>query len=104
MLQVPLTGSYSSDGATFPTTSTSPVFSRVEEWELRARLMLPVGLHVPVTGSYSSADDTLWPPAPISPETPPLTRTLPLARRVAPCANRAWLRGPVRLHLPVTGS
>src|SRR5437879_794544 len=75
VLQVPLPGSYTSDGAALPTTNTSPVFSRVAVWAFRARLMLPVGLHVPVAGSYSSADDRLWPAM------PPLTRTLPVESR-----------------------
>src|SRR2546428_6151674 len=77
-LQVPVAGSYSSEGATLPATITSPVLSRVAVWPERPAVMLPVLLHVPEAGSYNSQER---PPVPVP--VPPATRTLPLESRVA---------------------
>ena len=38
-----------------PATSTSPLASSVAVWALRAELMLPVKVQLPVTGLYNSA-------------------------------------------------
>src|SRR5262245_54619375 len=106
-LQVPVAGSYSSAVATVtaeqrpqgaggtvcpPATSTLPFASSVAVWSARTAAMLPVGLQVPVAGSYSSA------PAP-----GPASRTLPVRSSVA-----VWPETkpglPVGLQVPIAGS
>src|SRR5258707_3700659 len=62
-------------------------------------LRLPVALHVPVAGSYSSALLRK-----LTPLNPPATSTLPLGNNVAVCARRAVLRLLVALQVPVAGS
>jgi len=60
--------------------------------------MLPVGVHRPVSGSYSSALEVavvFWPPA---------TRTLPLGNKVAVCSRREVIIESVGVHVPVPGS
>src|SRR5581483_10815107 len=68
-VQVPLLGSYSSAVASMvqvtmpllstqispPATRTSPSGNRAAWWPLRAVVMAPVGVQVPLLGSYSSA-------------------------------------------------
>ena len=64
--------------------------------------MLPVDVHVPVAGSYSSAvsaTSTLMPSMPA-----PATRTLPLGRSVAVWDARCRLMLPVVVQVPVAGS
>ena len=66
---------------------------------MRPSLRLPVAVHVPVAGSYSSAlrDSTealLIPPA---------TSTSPFGSNVAVCMPRAVWRLLVGFHLPATG-
>src|SRR5687767_6469782 len=58
--------------------------------------MLPVTVHVPVTGSYSSALR--------SAPTPPTTNTFPLANSTAECPQRDRCRLPVVAHVSETGS
>ena len=38
-----------------PATNTFPLASNVAVWAPRASVVAPVGLHVPVAGSYNSA-------------------------------------------------
>src|SRR6266550_1814719 len=64
----------------------------------RAVPRLPVAVHVPLAGSYSSA---LLKTRPLF---PPATSTLPLGRSVAVCWARAVPRLPVAVHVPVAGS
>src|SRR6476659_9686098 len=53
--------------------------------------MLPVAVHVPLAGSYSSA-------VVLAPN-PPATKTLPLGSNVAVCPKRAGVRLPVLLNV-----
>ncbi|SRR5258706_12144076 len=103
---VPLAGSYSSAvpsnprlcaeawPTSPPTTSTWPLVSSVAVWPERAALSAPVTVHIPETGSYSSALLS-------TPELPrpPETRTLPLGSNVAVWPVRATLRLPVESQL-----
>jgi hypothetical protein len=85
-VQLPLAGSYNSalaiglkklGSTTPPATSTLPLGSNVAVWAKRALVRLPVALHIPLAGSYSSAlvrELPLYPPA---------TSTLPLGSNVA---------------------
>ena len=62
--------------------------------------MLPVAVHVPVAGSYSSAlakgcSQSSMPPA---------TSTCPFGSNVAVCESRAVAMLPVAVHVPVAGS
>jgi hypothetical protein len=67
---------------------------------VRAVLRLPVGIQVPLAGSYSSAlADTL-----ILLSNPPATNTIPLGSRVAVCWERAVLRLPVDIQVPLAES
>src|SRR6266516_555258 len=50
--------------------------------------MLPVGVHVFVAGSYSSAEARYA--GGLGPKSPPATRTLPLGRRMAAGSLRSW--------------
>src|SRR5207244_1442801 len=80
-------------------TRTLPFGSSVAVWSWRVVLRLPVTLHAPVAGSYSSA--LLRLPALLA---PPATRTCPLGNSVDVWSKRATLRLPVTLHVPVAGS
>src|SRR2546421_572520 len=84
-----------------PATSTWPLVSFVAVWLVRAWFKLLVGLHVPVLGSYSSADARAGLPPELSALMPPATNTWPLVRRVAVWPSRALFILPVRLHVPV---
>ena len=64
-------------------------------------LRLPVALHVPLAGSYSSA---LLRPLPLPSGVPPATSTLPLGSNVAVWKKRAVLRLPVAVHVPLAES
>src|SRR5437773_713629 len=65
-VQLPVTGLYSSAlargeapqqafGSRPPATRTSPFGSRTASWPVRAIVMLPVSVHLPVEGLYNSA-------------------------------------------------
>src|SRR5438132_3464534 len=64
--------------------------------------MLPVKLHVPVVGSYNSADcqDSVS----MLLEPPPATSTRPSSRSVAVCPTRPEFGLAVCVHVPVAGS
>src|SRR5437867_6455408 len=67
--------------------------------------MLPVGVQVPVSGSYNSADAKNMTLPKLSRPRPPATRILPSRRRVVVnVLARAVPRLPVLLHVPVAGS
>src|SRR5690349_2635490 len=57
---------------------------------MRAVLKLPVAVHLPAAGLYSSA---------LLPE-PPTTSTWPLASSVAVCSSRGVVMLPVLVHVP----
>ncbi|KVD29829.1 hypothetical protein WI83_20815 [Burkholderia ubonensis] len=78
-------------------TSTLPPGSRVAVWPSRAMPMLPVADHVPVFGSYSSAEFGLR-------SAPPATSTLPSGSSVAVWLARAEAMLPAADHVPVPGS
>jgi hypothetical protein len=59
--------------------------------------MSPVGVQVPVAGSYSSALLRTWTKLLSS---PPATSTLPLGSNVAECSNRGVTRLPVAMKTP----
>jgi hypothetical protein len=59
--------------------------------------MDPVGLNVPVAGSYNSAEAT----APEASPTPPAIRTLPLGSTVAVSPSRTIDIDPVVLNRPI---
>ena len=61
--------------------------------------MLPLGVHVPLAGSYSSALLN----TPLSP-TPPATSTLPEYGSVAVWYPRALPMLPVAVQVPIAGS
>ena len=60
-------------------------------WPSRASCMLPVALHVPLPGSYSSAEAV----DPFGPVVPPATSTLPSVSRVAVKLVLASIIAPV---------
>src|ERR1035437_3513772 len=102
-LKVPVFGSYSSaearSGALSPTSPppairTRPLDSNVAVWPTRPTCNEPVGLKVPLFGSYSSADDRAVSAPPPS-VMPPLMRTRPLGSRVAVCPWRPVTNEPV---------
>src|SRR5207249_10757112 len=66
----------------------------------RAVPRLPVAVHVPLAGSYSSA----LLKTPSQSLNPPATSTLPLGSSVAVCRSRAVPRLPVAVHVPLAGS
>src|SRR5205823_1230797 len=76
-----------------------PLGNRVDVCSERATLRLPVTLHVPVAGSYSSAVLRA-----LLTRKPPVIRTLPLDSSVAVWLLRAVLSVPVPVHVPVIGS
>ncbi|KFA93702.1 hypothetical protein Q664_08055 [Archangium violaceum Cb vi76] len=80
-------------------TSTWPEGRSVAVCFSRAVASRPVGLHVPVVGSYTSALEK----GPLGLE-PPVTSTRPEGRSVAVCFSRAVASRPVGLHVPVAGS
>ena len=112
-LKVAVAGSYNSalseieqqDMVEIPAaTSTVPLFSNVAVWPARGVFRLPVGVKVPVTGSYNSAlVRTLLALMAVGPM-PPATSTIPLFSNVAVWVSRAWFRLPVGVKVPVTGS
>ncbi len=106
-LQVPVAGSYTSalarkppwpvgSGPRPPVTSTLPEGNSVAVWLLRAVASAPVGLQVPVAGSYTST--LARGPA------PPATSTLPERNSVAVWLSRPVVRAPVGLQVPVAWS
>jgi hypothetical protein len=68
-----------------PATRTLPLGSSVAVCPLRAVPREPVAVHVPVLGSYTSAEEVPTPPPPTTTTPPPATRTLPLGSSVAVC-------------------
>jgi hypothetical protein len=66
--------------------------------------MLPVALHVPVLGSYSSADASAFHDASSFESIPPATRTFPSGSSVAVWSLRATAMLPVERHVPTAGS
>src|SRR5437867_8883669 len=76
-----------------PATSTRPFGSGAAASPMRSQAMLPVTLHVPVVGSYSSA--VLRPEIPLM---PPATSTRPSERRMATWAKRVFTALPVPLN------
>ena len=70
---------------------------------MRAVAIAPVGLNLPVEGSYRSAEAVSS--QPLGPHRqPPAMRTNPSRSRVAVCESRARAIDPVGLNLPVAGS
>src|SRR2546425_9607245 len=86
-----------------PATSTSPFGKRVAVCQARGWSMLPVGLHAPVRGSYSSADANDLNDLSSFESMPPATRTFPSGSSVAVWSLRATLMLPVERHLPTAG-
>src|SRR5438270_12923619 len=80
-----------------PVTRTSPVGRAVAPCSARAVPIDPVGAHLPVPGSYSSAEPRRTPALPV----PPITRTWPVGSTVAVCEARATVIEPVGDHFPV---
>ena len=82
-----------------PVTSTLPLGNNEAVWKLRAVLIDPVAVQVPVAGLKSSAlveSLALYPPA---------ARTVPLGNSVSMRLLRAVLIAPVvGVQLPVAGS
>src|SRR5260221_5173088 len=112
VVQLPVAGLYSSavavnvtlilppDGLILtipPATKTWPFGSSVAVWDSRGVVMLPVTLHLPETGSYSSALVSLFADVP-SP--PPATSTRPLGSNVAVWPVRTVFRLPVVVQKP----
>src|SRR5918996_4041375 len=88
-------GSYNSAVGVYappPATSTRPSARRTAACSQRGSFSVPPGLHVPVTGSYSSVVD--WP-------TPPTTSTRPFASDVAVRLSRAVAMLAVAVQPPV---
>ena len=83
-----------------PVTRTRPSASRVATWRSRAAFIEPVGLNVPVFGSYSSAEASGC----RNLSSPPVIRTRPSRSRVAVCTSRAVVIEPVGPKVPVVGS
>src|SRR5512142_570665 len=79
-----------------PATSTLPLVRRVAECRKRSSPVLPVSVHLPVAGSYSSALDDGLPPTCSS---PPTTSTFPSASSVAVCCQRALFSLPVSANV-----
>ena len=72
-------------------------------WSMRAVPMLPVAVHRPVPGSYSSAVATSPAPGSLQAQ-PPVTSTVPSDSNVAVWPMRPWDMLPVAVQRPVTGS
>src|SRR5205807_523710 len=88
-----------------PATRTLPLDSSVAVCSARAVSRLPVPVHVPVAGSYSSALLRAKQLCGGGPQLkPPATRTLPFGSKVAVCPSRSVLRSAVRFHVPAAGS
>ena len=79
-----------------------PFASRLAVWEERAVIIGADAVHFPVAGSYSSVDARVEEALNV-PLSPPLTKTLPLGRRVAVCSLLELGRLPVVVQLPVDG-
>ena len=86
-----------------PVISTRPSARSVEVWLSRGVCIEPVGLNVPVDGSYSSAEARMPEPASPQPD-PPVNRTRPSCSRVAAEPARATVMEPVGVNVPVVGS
>src|ERR1035437_910853 len=78
---------------------TRPSASSVAVWPMRPAINEPVGLNLPVVGSYSSADLKV-----VLSLLPPTKRTRPSASRVAVPKLPSMVASPVLLNLPVAGS
>ena len=105
VLQVPAAESYSSaeelSGSPMPpVASTLPSGISVASERQRHEFMLPVKLHVPVTGSYSAARTGN---GQASPPVKPAASTLPSGSSVAELEPRV-IMSPVADHVPVPGS
>ena len=76
-----------------------PFLRRVAVADVRAVAIEPVGLNLPVLGSYSSAEarGKLW-------FSPPAMMTRPLVSRVAVAFIRGTAIEPVAMNVPVAGS
>ena len=85
-------------------TRTRPSASKVAVCPSRAVVIEPVGLNVPVLGSYSSAEARKTGDPVASESCPPAMRTRPSASSVAVCTSRAVVIEPVGPKLPVFGS
>ena len=105
-VNLPAAGSYSSADLRLsapsmksapPATRTRPSFSRVAVWPHRASVIDPVGLNLPVVGSYSSAAAVLELTLPVR-ALPPATRIRPFLSRVAVGPSRPTVIEPVRLN------
>src|ERR1700693_1833918 len=81
-----------------PATSTRPSGSKVEVCDWCGTFNARFVAHIPLIGSYSSVLERE------PPLEPPVTITLPLARRVAAWAIRPLGSEPVLVHVPVEGS
>src|SRR3989449_6109610 len=121
-LQVPVAGAYSSalfkyvsdapklSGrltppavSTLPSGSTTrkPAALTSSEVQMRWSAMLPVALHVPVAGSYNSAEASDGKGYAL---VPPASSTRPSGSSAAAGACRPSLRVPVDVHVPDAGS
>src|ERR1035437_4933031 len=78
---------------------TRPSASSVAVWPMRPAINEPVGLNLPVVGSYSSAEAKV-----VVLLLPPTKRTRPSASRVAVPKLPSMVASPVLLNLPVAGS
>ena len=93
-------GSYSSGPDPGPTTSTVPSSSSVAELSFESNeIMSPVTVHVPLAGSYSSAD--LEDEALVD---RPATSTVPSRSSVAVIPSCGAFMSPVAVQEPVSGS
>src|ERR1017187_3097451 len=101
-VQRPVDGLYSSAVVPVtlspPATRTSPFWSNVAVWPVRAYAMLPVKVHLPVAGLYNSAlaSGSFVPEAPH----PPVTSTSPFGSSVAVWFQRSVFSLPVSAHVP----
>ena len=104
-VQAPVAGSYvstdcGSPRADPPITSTLP--SGVQEGFdglARGAGMFAIAVHVPASGSYSSAESVGWSPG----AWPPATSTLPSGSRMATWLWRGSIIFPVAVHVPLSG-
>src|SRR6476660_10085492 len=87
-----------------PAIRARPSANRVAVWNSRGVPIEPVGLKVPVAGSYSSADAQMpsWPAGPQL--YPPVNRTRPSSSSVAGDPPRTAVMSPVGVNVPVAGS
>src|SRR5450759_79887 len=77
---------------------TRPSASSVAVWPIRPAINEPVGLNLPVVGSYSAAEAKV-----VVLLLPPTKRTRPSASRVAVPTLPSTAASPVLLNLPVAG-